>query len=216
VVEHRHPGRRTFGRTDRRSSRPPPALASQRRDLRGGFAVDGLCRLAVDAQRDALLYRARDRRRVPGSSDLDRRLRAAAAARHDDHGFLHRGAARRFLVRSGRGAVVAQARLAERLRVGRDRAARDAAGAVGMVARVAALPGSKRQSFAAPGGAVAQARHHAGAGQRGPSRHCPRQPDQNAVRRRLRAADRPPLRDLLLQPAEPVFVRLLAAPRFCT
>ena len=107
VVEHRHHGRRPVGGADRRPLRAPTAVDREPCDLRPRLAVERLCRLARDAERSALFYRARDRRRVSGSGDLDRRLCAAPAARDDDHGELYRGADRRLSRRPDRGAAAA-------------------------------------------------------------------------------------------------------------
>src|SRR5260221_586223 len=98
------------------------------------------------------------------------------------------------------------------LRGGGHRAALDPADPLGLAAGIAALPCCQGQIVAARRRAAAAPRHHPGAGSRPRPRPRPRQPDQDAVRRGLCAADRAVMGDLFLQPVEPVSLRLLAAP----
>jgi MFS family permease len=115
--------------------------------LLGSIAIFGLASLASAFAPSLgvlsglrVLHRARDRRRVYGDDRTDRRLHAAAAARDDDHGDLHRSAARRFSRRSGRGlAATPGFRLAGHLFDRRRVPARAAAGHGIMAAGIATL-----------------------------------------------------------------------------
>src|SRR5437764_1167687 len=75
----------------------------------------------------------------------------------------------------------------------------------------AALLGDQSQLVAARGGAIATARHRPGPGRRPRLRYRQGQPDRDAVRPGLCAADRAVVDRVLLQPDESVSVRLLAA-----
>src|SRR5438270_86671 len=138
------------------------------------------------------------------------RMRAAPLSRDDDHGDVHRRARWRLHLRPIGRRLAAQFRLAERLYRWRHRAALAGRRARIVAAGVAALPRDKGQSDAARDGIAAAARHPAGP-IGGNDRCRQRQPDQDAVRRGLCAADGAALGHLFLQPDEFVPVRLLAA-----
>src|SRR5439155_7415800 len=107
------------------------------------------------SQWTALLYRIGHRRRVSGCGDLDRRLRAAAVARDDDHGDLYRRSDRRLYLRpTGRGAA-AELRLAKRLYYRRRRAVADGRGAGAVAAGIAALSCRQKQVVGTSGGPAA-------------------------------------------------------------
>ena len=81
---------RAFRRPDRRSFRPPTAVAGQPDDFRHRLVAQRVRRFARHADGVAVFHRARHRRRVFGGGGVDRRLHAASPARDDDHGDIYR------------------------------------------------------------------------------------------------------------------------------
>ena len=157
----------------------------------------------------AVLHRHRHWRRLFRRGRVDRRLHAASAARDHDHGHLHRRAGGWLHRRPARRGAAAAFRLAGDLRAGRRVPAGAGGGAGRLAAGVAALPGQEAKPVAASDGVAAAPRHRPDAERSG--RRRARQSGGDAVQRGLCAADRAAVDHLLLQPDEPVPVRLLDA-----
>ena len=211
VVECRHPGRRAGRRADRRPLRAQAAAAGQHRAVRPRLAAQRLCRLlpilAVLRFFTGLGIGGAFAGTVALTGDYTPQRRRAT----DDHGDLHRRAARRVSGRPDRRAAAAGIRLASRSLC-------SAASFPLVLLPILALwlPESPRflaaksGAVAAPGGAAARLDIVPGAS-RPALDIAARQPGPDAVRRGLRAADRADVDHLLLQPDELVPVRLLDA-----
>ena len=174
-----------------------------------GLAAERDGRLDRHAEPLALLHRDRHRRWLFRRRRADRRLRAAPPARDDDHGDVHRRAPGRLFGRPDRRGAARALRLAGDLRPGRRVPAGPGAGAGAVAAGIAAIPGQEAEPVTEPGRVASPPRHRADPGSCGRCRAG--KSGQAAVQRGLCPADRAAVDHLLLQPDEPVPVRLLDA-----
>ena len=211
VVEHRHPVGCAQCGTDRGPFRAPSIVACQFNDLRVCLVAQRHGEFGWRTGPLAFLHRDRHRRRICRRSRAERRLRTPPAARDDDHGHVYRHTAGRLPRRADRGGAAAAVRLGGDLHSGWLVPTRSSAGIGAVAAGIAAVPGRPAGAASAPCRPAWAPGHRAG--RRRSGRYSNGQSGRHAVQQRLRAADDTAVGHLLLQPAQPVPVRLLAADR---